>query len=326
MNERIKQMKQVTQFISKYLALFLVLMGIGTYLSPIYLDVKSWVPSLLLGFVIFCTGLSMDVSSVKKIHTKKKELVFITGFKWVITVIISVLLAHLFFSNKAEIAAGFILTGAVPSATAATLYTFLSGGNTSLVVAASLLDVFISPIVAPLAMMGLSTEEVSISLLSLLQSFTIIVLIPLFLGVMIQRQFPNVVSQSVSLTKLGSSLSLLLLIHTLVGSGKETISENLHLLPMLIGLTFVQIWMPMFLSYFIARRLNFSEEDARATFFQVGLCNSALAAILAFEFIGSLAAFAPIINLVINLSSGAFFANIFAKKEIDRKQNVGINY
>lgn len=318
-------MKQITQFISKYLSLLLVLMGVGTYISPVYLNVKSWVPSLLLGFVIFCTGLSMDVNSIKKIHTKKKELLIITVYKWTITVIISVVLAHLFFSNKPEIAAGFILTGAVPSATAATLYSFLAGGNTSLVVAASLLDVFISPVVAPLAMMGLGTEEVSISLLSLLKSFIIIVLIPLFAGLMVQRQFPNLVSQSITVTKLGSSLSLLLLIHTLVGSGKETISENLHILPLLIVITFVQIWLPMFIGYFVGKRIKFNEEDARAMFFQVGLCNSGLAAILAFEFIGSLAAFAPIINLVINLSSGALFANIFAKKQVDQQKKIGVN-
>lgn len=72
----------------------------------------------------------------------------------------------------------------------------------------------------------------------------------------------------------------------------------------------------MFAAYFIAKRLSLGEADARAILFQVGLCNTALAAILAFEFIGELAAIAPIINMVINLSVGAFISNYFAKKAI----------
>lgn len=178
-------MQRLSEILSKRLPLLIILVAVGTYLSPIHLVVDPWFPSLLLGMVIFFTGISMNIEAIKEIRTKKRELVLATVLKWTLTVSISIGLAHLLFSTRPEIAAGLILAGTVPSATAATIYTFLAGGNTSLVIAASLLDVAISPIVTPLALQGLSDEVVKISFLDLLELFVMIVILPLGLGLWI---------------------------------------------------------------------------------------------------------------------------------------------
>lgn len=253
-------MQRLSHFVSKQLGLLILAVGIITYFSPFYWQASHWVPKLFLGLVIFFTGLSMDVSGFKTIRYKKKELLVIILLKWVITVVISIGLAHLFFSNRPEIAAGIILNGAVPSATASTLYTFLSGGNTSLVIVASLLDIGISPVIAPLAMIGIETESFSISISSLFHSFLIIVFIPLTLGFILQ---------------------------TII---------------------------PMVINYRIAKFFTEHESDAKAALFQTSVSNSALAAILAFEFFGGLGALEPILYLIINLAISAQVANYFSNK------------
>ncbi|TWI52658.1 bile acid:sodium symporter family protein [Halalkalibacter nanhaiisediminis] len=308
-----KTINTLNEFISKRLSIFIICAAVFTYLSPIYLKVESWLPSLLLGVVIFFTGLSMNVEAIKDIRIKQKELVLATLLKWTLTVLISLGLAFALFSEHTELAAGLILSGTVPSATAATLYTFLAGGNTSLVIAASLLDIAISPVVTPLAMLGFS-NEISISFLKLLQSFFMIVILPISLGVLVQKTIPKVVTHSLSITKFGSSMALLLIIHTIVGSGKEAITSQIAMLPIVFIATFIQVVLPMALAYVIARRLKIGEKDARGILFHAGLCNTALAAILAFEFIGELAVIPPIINMVINLSVGSFLANYFSGK------------
>ncbi|MFC0271779.1 bile acid:sodium symporter family protein [Metabacillus herbersteinensis] len=308
-------MKIIGEIFSNRLPLLIVLVAICTYLSPVYWNAASWVPSLLLGVVIFFTGISMNIVAIKGIRTKKRELFLAALLKWTLTVVVSIGLAYIFFSSNPEIAAGIILSGTVPSATAATLYTFLAGGNTSLVIASSLIDIAISPIVTPISMLGLSGSQVSISFFSLLQSFLFIVVLPLGAGLFIQRLSPQLATHSKSITRLGSSLSLLLIIHTIVGNGTEAISNELGLLPLIVFATFIQVVFPMAAAYFIARRLSIGEKDARAILFQVGLCNTALAAILAFEFIGELAAIAPIVNMIINLSVGSLISNHFAKKD-----------
>ena len=309
------------KFISEKLPILIVLVAVGTYFSPFYWQVSTKVPSLLLGMVIFFAGLSMNVAAFKDIRRKKRELVLITVLKWTLTVSVSVALAHLFFSAKPEIAAGLILAGTVPSATAATVYTFLAGGNASLVVAASLLDVAISPLVTPLAMLGLGGEQVSISFLDLLTSFLLIVVVPMAAGLVLQRLLPKLKTYSTSVTKLGSSLALLLIVHTLVGSGKDAIASELGTIPILVVATFIQVALPMAAAYYIAKGLKMNEQDARAALFQVGLCNTALAAILAFQFIGELGTIAPIFNMIFNLSLGAMIANRFSKIEIQSMAN-----
>lgn len=307
-------------FISSKLPFLILLVSIATYFSPVYWQVSSWVPSLLLGAVIFFAGLSMNIEAFKQIKKKTKELLVITGLKWTLTVSVSIALAHLFFSSKPEIAAGLILAGTVPSATAATVYTFLAGGNASLVVVASLLDVVISPVVTPLAMLGLSSEQISLSFSDLLTSFFLIVVLPMGLGLWIQKIIPNLKSYTGSVTKLGTSLALLVIVHTIIGSGKEAITSELATIPLIAVATFIQVTLPMASAYLIAKGLKMEEQDARAALFQVGLCNTALAAILAYKFIGELGVIAPIFNMIFNLSIGAMIANRFSKINSNLKE------
>jgi bile acid:Na+ symporter, BASS family len=290
------------------------MVSILTYYSPFYLQVPSWVPRLFLGMVIFLTGLTMNVNSLRSLRYKKKELMIVTALKWSVTVIISILLAYLFYSEQPEIAAGTILSGTVPSATAATLYTFVAGGNASLVIAASLLDVAISPIITPVAMLGLAEHQVTISFWNLLQSFLLIVIGPLFIGLMTQRIFPQVTQTSPIIIRSGSSLSLLLVIHTLVGDGKDYFRGEWLLLGQMILVSSIQILIPMIIAYYLSKFFSLSDEDTKAAMFQVSLCNTALAAILAFDMIGGAGAIPPIINLIINLSLGALISNAMAKQ------------
>ncbi|AQQ55194.1 bile acid:sodium symporter [Planococcus lenghuensis] len=296
-------------------------MAISTYFSPFYWQVSSWIPSFLLGVVIFFTGLSTNIEAFKDIRKKKRELVLITMLKWTLTVSTSLGLAYVFFSNKPEIAAGLILAGTVPSATAATVYTFLAGGNTSLVIAASLLDVAISPIITPLSVAGLGEGEITISFLALLKAFSLIVVIPLTIGLIIQRIVPQLGVYSKPITKLGSSVALLLIVHVIVGSGKEAIALEINSIPLVALATFIQVTFPMGAAYYIAKALKMDEADARAALFQVGLCNTALAAILALQFIGTVGTIAPIVNMIFNLSIGALIANYFSTVEIQLPAN-----
>ncbi|OEF97691.1 bile acid:sodium symporter [Desulfuribacillus alkaliarsenatis] len=308
-------MLYITNFITRYLALLIILVAVATYYSPIYLEVSTTFPGLLLAIVIFFTGLSMNVKAIKDIRAKKRELLIATLLKWIVMVLVSIGLAHLFFSSKPEIAAGLILAGTVPSATSAVVYTFLAGGNTSLVVAASLLDVIISPVVTPVALISIVNAQVDISISSLLLSFLLIVIIPLAIGIFLQRVFPNLSTHSRNITRIGSSLALLLIVHTIIGNGREAIASEFEILHLIALATVLQITIPMVTAYYIALKLKINDTDARGILFHVGLANTALAAILAYQFIGDVGAIAPIMNVVFNTSIGAVIANYFADKK-----------
>lgn len=304
-------MASLPRLLSTHLPILIVLTAVLTYFSPYYIITYSWVPGLLLGIVIYFTGLSMDSSSFRDMRFKKREILIAALLKWSLTAGISMILAYTFFFSEPQIAAGIILSGTVPSATAATLYTFLAGGSTSLVVISSLLDTAISPFAVIIAMFGIEGSQVSISFWNLLRSFLLIIVMPLMLGLLTQRLFSQAAAYSQSLTRLGSSLSLLLIVHLITGEGSEAVRGYLPLMPLLTVIVFIQVTAPMALAYVAAKKLHLSEADARAVLFHVGLCNTALAAILAFEFIGDIGAIPPIINMIFNLSIGSAVSNRF---------------
>ncbi|MFC0557604.1 hypothetical protein [Halalkalibacter alkalisediminis] len=48
-----RTISSLNEWISRRLSILIVLIAVLTYLSPLYLQVDSWLPSLLLGVVIF---------------------------------------------------------------------------------------------------------------------------------------------------------------------------------------------------------------------------------------------------------------------------------
>ena len=309
-------MKLIADFVSKKLALLILIVAIATYFSPFTWNAPLWVPSIFLGIVMFFTGLSMNISSIKNLHHKKKELLIIVLLKWSVTVLIAIMLAKFFFSDYPDVAAGIILQGSVPSAAAASLYTLLSGGNTALVVAASLLDIVISPFIAPLALAGLGDSVVSISLINLFKSFMIMVIIPLSFGLTLQRKFPQLPHQATQISKLSSPLSLIIVIHLLMNNGKQFISAELMILPTLIFVLILQTILSMLINYTVASYLFEQKSDAIAALYQTSICNAGLAGILAHEFFGGLGAIAPILAFIIGLSIGAQITNYFVNKQL----------
>ena len=92
------------------------------------------------------------------------------------------------------------------------------------------------------------------------------------------------------------------------------LEENLHLLPLLGVAVVVQVTAPMWAGYKLAQWLGLKEEECRAILFETGICNTALAALLALDHISAAAAVPAVANMVVNLSVGAFVALQLSKR------------
>ncbi len=308
--------------ISKYLPVYITLAAIISYLKPGYFSYFSGSTNFLLGVVLFLAGLSM---SLKDLRILKKSFFTISIgliLKWTLTVALSIILSLMFFSDLPDIADGLILTGSVPSGTAATLYTFLAGGNTSLIVSMGILDVFISPVLTPAIMDIFANHGVKVSFLQLASKMFFIVILPIVLGMGINHVYRSLLQKIKGYTKFASSLTIVLIVLTVVSSVSSQISIEFGLLIGITLVVFVQVFLPMVAGYKIAKLLKISKASAIAILFEVGLCNSALAAILALEFFGETAAIPAVINMIINLSLGAIFSNYFANKGFNQEQSL----
>src|SRR5699024_12381684 len=84
-----------------------------------------------------------------------------------------------------------------------------------------------------------------------------------------------------------------------------------------------QVMIPMYLGYVMARKLlKLPKEYAISICFHTGICNTALSATLATEHLTTLAAVPSVLNMIINLTIGAFVANYFERTFLHKKHIV----
>lgn len=302
---------------AKYLPLYIAIVAIISYLQPAFFSHLHGSTNFLLGFVLFLAGLSMSFKDLGILKHSFYAISIGLLLKWTLTVFLSVILAIVFFSHLPDIANGLILTGSVPSGTAATLYTFLAGGNSSIIVAMGILDVFISPILTPLIMEFFANESVVLSFLALAEKMFFIVILPITLGMTLNHFKIKSIEKMKGYTRIFSSTTILLIIISVVSSVSISVTLDWKLFFGILAVVFIQVLLPMLAGYRIALLIGLKRPVAIAILFEVGLCNSALAAILALEFFGEMAAIPAVLNMIINLSLGAFFSRLLGKKNKD---------
>lgn len=306
--------------VTRFLPVWIIVFAIVAYFFPAPFEPLTNWTGFMLAFILFLMGLTIPPSSFRYVLRQPKLVFFGVVFKWTVTVAISVGLGFYFLSGSPDLLTGFILSGSVPSATAASLYTFIANGTVLLSVTMSVVDTFISPIVTPLLLEVTVGHLIPIEFLPLIIKMLMIVALPIVIGLVVQlklRKFVEVVQPSI---RFFSSITLILIVLSVVSGSQELLEENIGMLPLLIIITTLQILIPMFIAYAIAKLLKFHEQDARAILYEAGLCNTALAAILAIDNISFLAAVPAVINTVLNLSLGALIAMILASRGSDRKQ------
>lgn len=298
----------------RFLPVWIIVFAIVAYFIPDPFQILMDWTSFMLALILFFMGLTLPLSSFRYVFTQPKLVFFGVIFKWTVTVAISVGLGFYFLSDFPDLLTGFILSGSVPSATAASLYTFIANGTVLLSVTMSVVDTFISPIVTPLLLEVTVGHLIPIEYMPLIVNMLLIVALPIAIGLIVQIKWGKFVSVIRPSVRILSSITLILIVLSVVSGSQKLLEENISTLPLLVIITILQILVPMFFAYQIARRLHFREQDARAILYEAGLCNTALAAILAIDHINYFAAVPAVINTVLNLSLGALIAMVFSNR------------
>lgn len=301
--------------VTKFLPVWIIVFALAAYVYPsLFYILMDWT-GFMLAFILFLMGLTIPPSSFRYVFQHPKLIIFGVGFKWTTTVLISVGLGFWFLSDHPDLLTGFILSGSVPSATSASVYTFMANGTVLLSVMMTVVDTFISPVVTPVLLKVTVGHIVPIAYLPMIAKMLLIVALPIAAGLIIQLRFKTFVEAVKPSVRFFSSVTLLLIVLAVVSGSQQLIEKNLAILPLLIIITIVQILLPMVVAYWLAKRFKFQEQDARAILYEAGMCNTAFAAILAIDNISFLAAVPAVINSVLNLTLGAFIAMLLSKQE-----------
>ncbi|MBO8163983.1 MAG: bile acid:sodium symporter family protein [Brevibacillus sp.] len=298
----------ITAVATKLLPLWILCATILAYHFPHqFVLLQNWTAPAL-AFILFTMGLTLSRESLRRVVVQPRMALLGVAGKWTVTLGISVLLAMLFFPDNPALLAGVVLAGAVPSGTTANLYTYMAGGALALSITMSAIDTLIGPLLTPIIMEKTVGSIVPVQFLPVFLQMVYVVLIPIGLGLLIQWKWERHLTQVRKVIPLLSTSAVLIINLAVVSSAQEMLSTYLSLLPLLFLCVLLQVTLPMMGGYGYAAVLRAEEAERRAVSYEFGICNTALAALLAMEHISPIAAVPAVANMITNTTVGALVA------------------
>lgn len=234
---------------------------------------------LALFIIMLGMGLSLRVADFRRIVVEPRSA--LTGLiaQLLLLPVIGFLLASL-FPLTPELAVGVMVLAACPGGPTSNMLTYLAGGNVALSVTltaiSSLITVFTIPIVVNLASQQFVGEGVSLQLpfLETVIQIAVITLIPIALGMLLQRYAPLFSAKVEKWVKWLSLFFLGLIIFGLL------LAERANLASYIVQVGWVTLTLnltAMALGYLLAKAATLDHKSATAVTCEVGIQNGTLA-------------------------------------------------
>jgi len=173
---------------------------------------------------------------------------------------------------------GLVLVSTCPGGTASNLVCLLCGANVSLSVLMTTATTLLSVFMTPFLLKVLVGQVVPINAAALMLSTAQIVLLPLAVGIFMQRFVPKLVKAIELFLPFSSVLGVAAICSSIVAMNRDmllTSGPKLLLAVLLLHL------FGFLLGYLFGRAIGFSEKDSRTVSIEVGMQNSGLGAVLA---------------------------------------------
>jgi len=180
-------MKKISDFISKYMAVIVLAVAALALFVPgtcLWID-TGWINYLLM-IVMFGMGLTMKTEDFAVLFTKPRDMVIGCLAQFLIMPALAFGLGKAFGLNE-ELLVGVILVGTCPGGTSSNVITYLSKGDTALSVGMTSINTLLAPILTPALTYLYLRTSVHVDVKAMFISIIQVVLIPIGLGVLINR-------------------------------------------------------------------------------------------------------------------------------------------
>lgn len=309
--------EKISKLCNKYFALLVILFAaIGLFRPSTFLWVVPRV-SLLLGIIMFGMGMTLKKEDFKEVVTRPKDVLIGVVAHYIIMPGIAYLLCLILRLPK-EIAVGVILVGCCPSGTASNVMCFIAGGDLALSVCISSVSTVLAPIFTPLLILLLAGKWVSIPVISLFLDIAKIVILPIILGVVVNKVAGTASRRIVKFLPVVSVLAIVLIVGGVVGANSKKLITTAAVS---IGAVVLHNLFGFLFGYLGAKVMKMDETKRRAVAFEVGMQNSALGVSMAMSFFSPLSAVPAAIFSVWHNISGPTLASFWANKKSSAELN-----
>lgn len=316
-----KIMQSISAVAGKYFAFWVILIALLAFFFPgAFLGFGSYI-TILLGVVMFGMGLTLKPVDFKIIFKSPLPVVIGVAAQFLIMPFVAFGIAYL-LKLPPELAAGLVLLGSVPGGTASNVMVYLAKGNLALSVAMTSLSTLMAPIMTPLLLLLLAGQWLPVNPVSMFLSIVQVIIIPIALGILVQRFFPKAVAKSISIVPLISVAAILIIVSAVTAANAQNVISSGFIVFLAV---FLHNGFGLLLGYLTAMAMGLNETDRRAISLEVGMQNSGLGVALATAHFSPLAALPSVWGAIWHNISGPILATIWSKRSADKKETAGVD-
>ncbi|UXR78045.1 MULTISPECIES: bile acid:sodium symporter family protein [unclassified Staphylococcus] len=303
-------LQRIGHFASKTFLVWVLLVSIIAFTAPhLFSGVSDMIP-YLLGVVMLGMGLTIKVSDFKLVFQYPKPV--ITGV--VLQYTIMPLLAYLIvkaFQLPPDIAIGVLLVGCCPGGTTSNVMSYIAKANVALSVTITSISTILAPVLTPGFMYLFAREWMDVSFMSMFASVTKVVLVPILIGLLVQRFFKTFSEKTEDVLPLVSVIAISIILGAVVAGSRELIIQTGLLI---FTVVIAHNVLGYATGYFLANVLKLNYPDKKAVSIEVGMQNSALATSLATVHFNPLAAVPGAVFSLVHCITGPILARYWAKR------------
>ncbi|GLJ61994.1 transporter [Microbacterium barkeri] len=286
--------------------------GVVGFLLPGAAPVLGPAVPWLLGFIMFCMGLTLTLPDFARIAKRPWMVLVGVVLQYLIMPLTAWLIAFA-LGLPPELAAGVILVGCAPGGTASNVVTYLSRGDTALSVTVTTCSTLLAPIMTPLLTLWLAGTFLEVPFGSMMVSILQTVLLPIIAGLVVRLFLRAFVERVQAWFPWLSTIAISLIVAAVVaGSADRIVQAGLIVFLAVV----LHNGLGLLLGYLAAIALGMTQRERRAISIEVGMQNSGLAASLAAAHFSPLAALPAAVFSVWHNLSGALFAMVMGRRPV----------
>ena len=271
-------MKKISGLIGKYMAwIVLVIAALALFLPGTCLWIQTkWINYLLM-IVMFGMGLTMKLSDFAVVFKRPRDVIIGCLAQFIIMPLLAFGLGKIFGLHQ-DLLVGVVLVGTCPGGTSSNVITYLSKGDTALSVGMTSINTLLAPFLTPLLTYLYLRTSVNVDVRSMFVSIIQVVIVPIGLGLLINKLFGNYTRRISDALPLVSVTAICLIVAAVVSHNSEKIlSTGLVIFAVVI----LHNLLGYLCGYLIGILFKMDLSRKKAVAIEIGMQNSGLATSLA---------------------------------------------
>ena len=309
-------MKKISDFVGKYMAwIVLAIAALALFVPGTCLWIQTkWINYLLM-IVMFGMGLTMKLSDFAVVFSRPRDVIIGCLAQFTVMPLLAFMLGKIFGLNS-ELLVGVLLVGTCPGGTSSNVITYLSKGDTALSVGMTSVSTLLAPFLTPALTYLYLRTTVSVDVKSMFVSILQVVILPIGLGLVINKLFGKYTSKIIYALPTVSVTAICLIVAAVVSHNSAKILSTGAVIFVIVILHNLLGYL---CGYLIGILFKMDLPRKKAVAIEIGMQNSGLATTLATSSFPdlSMATVPGAIFSVWHNISGAVLAGIFRRMETE---------